>query len=162
MISLRDTHVVRKMKESPQDKKLEDILRSSKIVAGGFLGHDKRGVQAIIDSDRGTLSKSGYTAEQVSDRMRQISGMAISGLGTWVEIDKQLRAKVDEAKGSQPCPWPHPGRSAKRVTTVKNIESGESIMWSDLNIHLIGEHCFFEGRGSHFRIEPESLIEVIF
>ena len=150
------------MKESPQNKKLEEILRSSKLVAGGFMGDVKRSVHTIIDSDMGTLSKSGYTAEQVAGRMRQITSMAISGLGTWVEIDKQLRARVDEAKGSQPCPWPHPGRFAKRVTTLKNIEAGKSIAWSDLNIHLIGEHGFFEGRGSHFRIEPESLIGVIF
>jgi hypothetical protein len=31
-----------------------------------------------------------------------------------------------------------------------------------LNIHLVEEHGFFEGRGAFFRIEPEELIRVIF
>ncbi len=150
------------MKESPQDKRLEEVLRSSKIVSGGFMGRDKRSVSEIIDADTSKLSGLGYTAEQIAGRMQEITGRAVSGLGTWIEINKELKAKVDEAKGSQPCPWPHLGRFAKRVTTVKKIESGGTVRWSDLNIHLIGEHGFFEGRGANFRIEPESLVEVIF
>jgi hypothetical protein len=34
--------------------------------------------------------------------------------------------------------------------------------WSDLNIHLIAKHGFFEGKGSAFRIEPKELISTIF
>jgi hypothetical protein len=150
------------MKESPEDQKLEDTLRSSKIVAGGFMGHDERTVYDIIGADSWTLSKCGYNHEQVAARMKEITDRAISGLGIWVEINEQLMARVEEAKGSQPCPWPHPGRFAKRVTVVKNIETGKTVQWSDLNIHLIGQHGFFEGRGSHFRNEPESLVKIIF
>jgi hypothetical protein len=150
------------MKEPPQNKKLEDILRSSKFAAGGFLGGDKRSVSEIIDADLSELSKSGYTIEQVADRMQEITNAAIAGLSTWITIDKSRQAKVDEAKGQLPCPWPHPGRFAKRITILKHVESDETIMWSDLNIHLIAKHGFFEGRGSDFRIEPDRLIAMIF
>jgi hypothetical protein len=150
------------MKESPQNKKLEEILRSTKLVAGGFMGSDTRSVSEIIDADASVLSSSDYTAEQVAHRMQEITDMAIDGLGTWVTIDEHRQAKVDEAKGSQPCPWPHIGRFAKRVTTFRHIESGKTIIWSDLNIHLIGEHGFFEGKGSNFRIEPKELISILF
>ena len=150
------------MKESPQNKKLEEILRSTKLVAGGFMGSDTRSVSEIIDADASVLSRSDYTAEQVAHRMQEITDMAIDGLGTWVSIDEHRQAKVDEAKGSQPCPWPHIGRFAKRVTTVKHTDSDRTVMWSDLNIHLIGEHGFFEGKGSNFRIDPEELISLIF
>ena len=150
------------MKESPQNKKLEEILRSAKLVAGGFMGSDTRSVSEIIDADALVLSRSDYTAEQVAHRMQEITDMAIDGLGTWVSIDEHRQAKVDEAKGSQPCPWPHIGRFAKRVTTVKHTDSNRTVMWSDLNIHLIGEHGFFEGKGSNFRIDPEELISLIF
>ena len=47
------------MKESPQNKKLEEILRSSKLVAGGFMGNDDRSVSEIIDSDKNELSRLG-------------------------------------------------------------------------------------------------------
>ena len=116
----------------------------------------------VIDSDSAKVSKSGLTVEEISERMQEITYTATAALGNFVEIDENLQAKVDEAKGWLVCPWPHPARFAKRVTTLRHIETGHTIKWSDLNIHLIAEHAFFEGRGSDFRIEPEELIKIIF
>ncbi|MHC4693618.1 MAG: hypothetical protein ACYS67_12825 [Planctomycetota bacterium] len=150
------------MKESPQDRKLEWLLRSSRLAAGGFMGHDTRSVWEVIDADAGELSKLGLTKEQVAERMQEITQVAISGLGSWVQVGGDLEGKVDEAKGWLVCPWPHKGKLAKRITIVKVIETGETIRWSDLNIHLIGEHGFFEGKGSDFRIEPREIVRIIF
>lgn len=149
------------MKESPQDKKLDEILRSSRLVAGGFMGCDTRSVSEIVDADEVKLSKLGFTRKQVAERMRQITNIAKTGLGTWVRIDESLEAKIDEARGLLVCPWPHPGTFLKRITSIRQTETGASIQWSDLNIHLIGEHGFFEGRGSNFRIEPAELVAII-
>ncbi len=150
------------MKESPQARKLDRILRSSKLVAGGFMGNDARSAAEVIDADVAELSKLAFTTEQLASRMQEITDRAKGGLGTWVTRDDKRQAMVEEAKGPAICPWPHPGRCVKRVTTVERLDSGETIRWSDLNIHLIAEHSFFEGRGSAFRIEPAKLIDVIF
>ncbi|MDT8302629.1 MAG: hypothetical protein RQ760_14185 [Sedimentisphaerales bacterium] len=150
------------MKESPQMQKLEQILRSSKLAAGGFMGDDLRSINEIISVDSSKVSKLGYTIEQIASRMQAITDAATMRLGTWAKVDENHRAVVEEAKGALVCPWPHPGRYAKRVTTAENCDSGEIIRWSDLNIHLIAKHGFFEGRGAAFRIEPEKLINVIF
>lgn len=150
------------MKESPQMQKLEQILRSSKLVAGGFMGDDSRSVMEVISADVSQVSKLGYTIEQIAARLQVITDSAKTGLGTWIQIDDKRQAVVEEAKGSLTCPWPHPGRYVKRITTVERVDSGETIRWSDLNIHLIAKHSFFEGRGAAFRIEPEKLITVIF
>jgi hypothetical protein len=149
-------------KESPQLQKLQEILRSSKLVAGGFMGSDSRCVLDIIDADVAELSRLSVTAEDIALRMRQISDIAKAALGNWAEIDPRRQAMTEEAKGALPCPWPHPGKFAKRITTVTLTDSGETIRWSDLNIHLIADHAFFEGRGSPFRIEPQKLIRIIF
>jgi len=150
------------MKKSPQTRKLEHILRSSKLVAGGFMGDDSRSFTEVIDADAFLVSRLGYTMEQIAARMQEITDTAKTGLGNWVTEDDKLQAVAEEAKGSLICPWPHPGRYVKRVTTVERRNSGVTIRWSDLNIHLIAEHGFFEGRGAAFRIEPEKLINVIF
>ena len=150
------------MKESPESKKLEEVLRSSKLVAGGFMGGDNRSVSEIISTDAGELSKLGYSIEEIVRRMQEITDDAIKALGNWIDIDEKLRAVVEEAKGPLVCPWPHPGGYDKRVTTVEIKETGESIFWSDLNIHLIAKHSFFEGKGSAFRVEPKKLVDVIF
>lgn len=150
------------MKESPQMQKLEAVLRSSKLVAGGFMGTDTRSLSEIIEADVAQISRLGFTAKQIAARMQEITDIAKAALGNWIDLRERRRARVDEAKGVIVCPWPHPGRFVKRVTIVNLIESDETIHWSDLNIHLIAEHCFFEGKGSNFRIEPGVLIKTIF
>jgi len=126
------------------------------------MGCDSRSVAEIIDADAFEVSKFGYTTRQISVRMQEITDTAKRGLGTWVEIDAQHQAMVEEARGSIACPWPHLRRFIKRVTTIKRLDSGQIIRWTDLNVHLIAEHGFFEGRGSAFRIEPGKLTKVIF
>ena len=150
------------MKESPRNKKLEALLKSSKLVAGGFLGNDNRSVSEIIDADKNELSRLGFTNEQIASRMQEITNTAKTGLETWVKIDDNLEARTDEARGFLPCPWPHAGRFVKRITIARLTSTSDTIQWSDLNIHLIGRHCFFQGKGSPFRIEPKKLIEMIF
>ena len=126
------------------------------------MGDDSRSFTEVIETDASQVSRLGYTMEQIAARMQKITDTAKTGLGNWVTVDDKLQAVAEEAKGSLICPWPHPGRYVKRVTTVELYDSGVTIRWSDLNIHLIAEHGFFEGRGAAFRIEPEKLIKVIF
>ena len=150
------------MKESPEIKKLEQMLRSSKLAAGGFMGNDKRSAYEVIEADTRQLEKLDITREQLAEKMKQITELTKPQLGNWIKIDEYLQAKSDDFKGMLVCPWPHAGRIQKRITTVKNVVNGQTIMWSDLNVHLIEEHGFFEGKGSGFRIEPETLFSVIF
>ncbi len=150
------------MKESPQIQKLQQMLRSSKLVAGGFLGTDTRNVTEIIDADRAALDKLGRTTHEIAARMREITETATKALGNWVKIDGMSQACIQEAKGSLVCPWPHPGSCCKRVTTFQLTATGEKMRWSDLNIHLIESHGFFEGKGSAYRLEPSLLAECLF
>ncbi|MDD5458933.1 MAG: hypothetical protein PHF37_06045 [Phycisphaerae bacterium] len=151
------------MKKTAEMEKLHQMLKSDRFVAGGFLGSDERFFLDIIDDDIAELSRINITAAELAQRMQQITEAAIKGLGTWVKVDEKTEAKVDEAKGGLVCPWPHrAGLFAKRVTTVKRLDTGQTIFYSDLNIHFISEHSFFEGKGSSFRLEPRRLVEMIF
>lgn len=150
------------MKRSPEAKKLDEILRSSQIARGGFLGGDKRTVEEIIDADSASAARAGYSCGQIAARMKELTELARSGLGTFVDDGKDLEVKADDSRGRVTCPWPHPVSCFKTVTTVHNTRTGKTIQWSDLSIHMIAEHGFFEGVGSTFRLEPAALIEMIF
>ncbi len=150
------------MKKSPQQKKLEDLLGSSKFSACGFMGNDKRSLWEIIDADAAELERLGKTTEEVAARMDELTDLAKPALGDWVEVGKNLKVSIDDNRGMIPCPWPHHVRCLKRITTATQVDTGKRIRWSELNTHLIKEHGFFEGRGSPFRIEPRQLVEIIF
>lgn len=150
------------MKQPPDIQKLEKLLRSSKLVAGGFLGDDRRGVIEIIEADATRLAELGVTAREVAARMLEVTAAGMKGLGTPVRAGTALEVTVDDNRGLMICPWAHPGRYTKTVTTLRNTETGKVLRWSNLSIHLIGEHGFFEGKGSAFRSEPEDLVEMLF
>lgn len=151
-----------RMKRSPSEIKLEQMLRSSKLVAGGFMGNDPRTPEEIIRDDAAALQRLGRTAAEIAHRMRTLTNIARAALGNWVEAEGRYRLRSEEWKGMLICPWPHPGRFEKRLTACRRLDTGEEIVWSDLNIHLIEAHSFFEGKGSPFRLEPEMLVRILF
>ena len=150
------------MKQSPNMRDLEFMLRSSRIVAGGFMGTDGRPLEEIVDTDMVSLAHLGYTAAQVADRMQELTVLAIPELGNPVAVGGNLTVTSQDYMGRIICPWPHPMRLAKRITVARRTDTDESIRWTDLSIHMIAEHSFFEGKGSPFRIEPGKLVHLIF
>ena len=150
------------MKQSPDMQRLEEILRSTELAAGSFMGDDPRRVTEVIEADAAELFKLDVTIERLVARMKEVTAAAEKGLGNWVTIEGGLEAQLDEARGLIPCPWPHAERFFKRVTTVRRAGSSRIVRWSDLNIHMIAAHTFFEGKGSAFRIEPAEIVEILF
>ena len=149
------------MKRSPEAKRIEEVLRCSRIVAGGFFGVDTRILEEIIETDAASLIKLGITAPRIAARMREITDRGKAGLGTTVKFDEKREVVVDENRGQTVCPWPHVGGYQKTITTVRRLDTGATVKWSDLSLHFIEAHGFFQGRGSAFRVEPEDLVAVL-
>lgn len=150
------------MKRSPNELRLEEMLRSSKIVHGGFLGPDRRPPEEVIEEDLEALHLLKKTSHQVAEKMQALRDAAVPQLGNWTQAGERFEVKYEDYKGSQTCPWPHPGRYQKGITTCRRTDTEQSLFWSDLNIHLIREHGFFQGRGSSYRLEPKELVHFLF
>jgi hypothetical protein len=149
------------MKKSPQENKFEKMLNVSRFSACGFMGKDKRTVWEIIDADAATLARYGKTKEEIASRMQEITDQGIVGLGDWVTVSDTIKVRVDDTRGTIPCPWAHGVRCSKRITTVKRLDIEQTLRWSDLSIHLIKDHGFFQGHGSPFRLEPAELVAML-
>ena len=150
------------MKQSPDMQRLEEILRSSELAAGSFMGDDPRRVSEVIEADAAELFSLHVTVDRLVARMEEITDAAENGLGNWVRLDGGRDARVEETRGLIPCPWPHQERFCKRVTTVRLTRTNRTVRWSDLSLHLIAAHGFFQGKGSYFRAEPAELVAVLF
>lgn len=150
------------MKKSPEQTRLERVMKSSAFSSCGFLGNDTRTLWEIIDADASAVEKLGISIGEIADRMQFLAAQARSALGDWIEVHEHLRVRSNDVRGTIPCPWSHGVRCLKTTTTAERTDTGEHIEWTDLNIHLIKVHGFFEGKGSPYRLEPEKLVEVLF
>jgi len=152
----------------------------------GFLGSDQRPLAEIIRADDETVKKLGLTQQIIATRMRDFREAGKNGLGEFVAVTPHFEVSCEIVRGLLPCPFGEQGRSAcnatqpavatrqrcgrvrsiagrhrKTIVTVRNLRLRKEITFSDLNIHLIAAHGFYEGKGSPFRLEPAELAQIL-
>jgi len=150
------------MKETPQDKKIMKNLMPGQMSINGFIGEDKRHFNQIICSDRIKLDQLDITTKTLADRLQYFTDIAFESYGGLTIIDEKFVVHYESFRGKLICPFAHNGVYRKGSITLKNMENGIEICWTPLNIHMIREHCFFEGNGSLHRLEPEILKKALF
>lgn len=142
------------MKQDPSPAHVEGRMRPGVIAKDGFLGEDTRTLSQILSEDEAEVRRLGLDHRRIADRLRRLMEEGAKGLGTEVPVEGRFLVTVDDARGRVPCPWPGDGSFPKTIVHVKKIATGETMMFSALNVHLIEAHGFYEGRGSHFRLDP--------
>lgn len=150
------------MKKTPIESKITAKMQPGVITYGGFLGTDNRDFTQIIADDEITLEKIGTSAEEIADRLEYFQQQSFDAFQSITTVDEIYEVETEVVRGYLPCPFMHQGIYRKSYTTVTNKKSGKSFTFSALNIHLIRVHHFFEGRNSHFRLEPDELIKELF
>jgi hypothetical protein len=150
------------MKETPQEKRVRARMMPGAITLSGFIGKDKRSLNAIISADEQELQRLERSAKELADRMQYFTDASFSTFDGTITIDGCYVVETEVTRGKLPCPYSHGGLFRKAVTKLTNTKKNVSVTWSSLNIHLIEAHHFFEGKGSTFRLEPAKLVEALF
>lgn len=144
------------MKQNPKQEQLRENLKASKLAKEGFLGEDTRPLEEIVQEDLEELNAMGLTAQKLAERMEQLTALGLKGHGMAVEAEG-YSLEVEEFMGRMPCPFRDGKRLAKRNTVATRLADGAQMSWTDASIHLIGQHGFFQGLGSPYRLEPVAL-----
>lgn len=145
------------MKENPAEKETKRDMQPGRLVLDGFLGDDDRQLEEIIEADTEILNRYNVSAEVLAQTMRRLTRAGMQALGDPIQ-ESGYEVQVDEWMGWLGCPFKDAKRAAKRNTRITKLSTGETMYWSDLHLHLIEDHGFFQGLGSTHRIEPEALI----
>lgn len=149
------------MKKTPQNRKVPEDMRPGRLSLPGFLGNDPRDLARLIDDDGKAIKLLGLTHAAVAARMRALRDGGADGLGEFTTVAPHFEVRVDSVRGRIPCPFGDRGLYPKTSVTVRNLATGREITFTDLHIHLIEEHGFYEGRGTPFRLEPDELAAVL-
>jgi hypothetical protein len=149
------------MKQTPEYDSIQRQMLPGVITLEGFLGTDTRKLIDILSEDDAAVRRSEKTHEQIAQRMQFFRDSGMPGLGEFMSIDDIFDVRVDSVRGKLPSPFGGPGMYDKVNTTVVNKRLGREVTFTDLHIHFIRDHGFYEGKGSLFRLEPHDLIEIL-
>lgn len=147
--------------QSPELDEVEKRMRPSPDFRHGFLGNDQRKLITILRDDQDTVNALGLTDEGIARRLRALTDEGEKGQGDPVTVEDKFVIQVHAARGKIPCPWPHPGLYRKTRVELTKIGTSEELAWTDLAIHLIEEHGFYQGKGSPYRLDPAELKRIL-
>lgn len=149
------------MKQHPDLQQAQENMRPGVITLQGFLGADGRDLAQIIDEDAATVRRLDLTHARYAERMAELRDAGANGLGEFMAVPPHFAVRVDSVRGRLRCPFGEPGLTPKTNITVKNLASGREVTFTDLSIHCIREHGFYQGRGAVFRLDPVALAEIL-
>jgi len=149
------------MKRSPDEEHLRTNLGPSKFSAEGFLGHDDRPLEEIIASDLRSLEELGATRGQLVYTLRDVYNKAKEAFGAEIHVAPDVTAVYYEARGRVPSPFRGDGTFEKGEVMVRNVQNNQSLLVTNLSIHLIEKHGFFQGKGARYRIDPGTAVEML-
>ncbi len=149
------------MKQSPEMNRIQAAMRPGAITQSGFLGTDTRQLADILADDEAAVARLGLTHQAIAARLREFREAGEKGLGIAVDVAPHFEARVDGVRGRLPCPFGHAGLFDKTFCVLRNRKIQDELMFTDLQIHLIESHGFYEGEGSLYRLPPGRLARVL-
>lgn len=149
------------MKQTVQMDRIQRSMAPGVLTRDGFLGTDSRKLIDILIADDAEVRRRDLDHRNIAAAMRSLRNAGMRGLGELISVPPHFEVRVESVRGKLPCPFGHPGLVAKTNITVRNLESRREITFTDLHIHLIEAHGFYEGKGSPYRLEPADLIEAL-
>lgn len=149
------------MKQTPEMYAIQQQMQPGIITLEGFLGSDTRNLIDILDEDDATVRQHNLTHSTIAERMAYFRDKGIHGLGEFLVVDEHFEVRVDSVRGKLPSPFGGPGMYQKVNTTVRNLVLEKELTYTDLHIHFIRDHGFYEGKGSLYRLEPLEIATIL-
>ena len=148
------------MKQTPELDRYQHNMRPGCITLKGFLGSDRRNLTDILTDDDAEVKRLETTHAAIAARMQALRDAGVRGLGEPITVEDHYVIRVDDVRGKLPCPF-EDAVVQKTFIQVQNKAINETITYTDLHIHMIQEHGFYEGHGSGFRLPPADLVKIL-
>lgn len=149
------------MKQTPRLQAIQVNMQPGSLSAQGFLGDDSRNLADILSSDQSEVDRLKLSHQMIAAKMQELTDTGKAGLGKPVRLNNDYEIAVEDYMGKIPCPFQDSRMLDKCHTCAVNLKNGKQYCWTDLNIHMIKEHGFYEGKGSCFRIDPREIAEFL-
>ena len=149
------------MKQTIQMSEAQERMKPGVITRDGFLGTDRRNLIDILQAQDAEVKRLGLTHQRIAERLREFREAGKEGLGDTVDVAPNFQVSVDIARGKLSCPFGHRGLIRKTVIRIRNTRIDRELTCTDMSIHLMEEHGFYQGEGSPYHLEPRDIAEVL-
>jgi hypothetical protein len=140
---------------------LAELLIPSQFSKDGYMGNDTRSLQQIEDDDKKTLAALGLDNKKLVAELRKLYILGERALGNPVDAGKGTTVTFFEARGRIPSPFKEDGTFQKGEVELVNTAKSITIHITPLSLHLMEKYCFFQGKGSPYRVEPEQAAQLV-
>ncbi|WP_304225535.1 hypothetical protein [Gracilinema caldarium] len=147
------------MKMNFDERAAYEKMKAGVLTSTGFLGSDTRPLSDIVEADEELFRALGLDFDLVAERLEALARKGAEGLGEPITIQGQYLVKSDEARGKLPCPY---GDGLYHKNAVSVRKGADTVIYSDLSLHLLRVHHFCQGQGSPFRLDPVVLKRLLF
>ena len=148
------------MKMTPEHMKAYSNMLPGVLTTNGFLGPDTRPLADIIEADEENMEALGLSFDSVARKLRELEKAANQGLGEPTTVDGKWLVKVDQVRGHLTCPF-EDGIYHKLSVQVEYLQDGDTLLFSELSIHMLEKHHFLQGVDSPFRLDPKALKKIL-
>jgi hypothetical protein len=167
-----DTALIRSLKEingrpiAELEKDMRPSARSDVGSTAGFLGPKEKLLDVLVADNRYVVDELGLTHQELAKHLH-----AIGSIGRWqvwehrrfeyvfVYHGRRFKAATLVSKGFQPSPF-RDGTQSGTDVTVENLDTGKKLRYGLLVPYLIERYGFYEGKGTSYRVEPSTVLEV--
>ena len=134
---------------------------SDPFLSSSHIGRAPASWASQLEADAALVAKLGLSNARLAKQLRIFRDTAKTGLGQSVRVPPHFEAEMDDTRGRLPCPFGDAGAFAKLNTTIRNLATGETLVLSDLSLHLMELHGWFGDPGSPFRLDPGTLARIL-
>ncbi len=149
------------MKHLPDEQRVLQRMAPGALSKEGFLGEDHRELAELLTDDDHLVQSLGLSHEAIADALQDALDRAEGDLGRPVDLGNGRTATYRESMGRIPCPFGGCGVFRKGEVELTDPTSGLAVRFTPLSIHMIRRHGFYQGRGTRYRLEPETLSRLL-
>jgi len=145
-----------------QIERLEKLMRPKGSSTSGFIGEEGK-ILEVAEQNKIEMEETGISFEELAARLKIIRDNPLS-LSPILK-DKQVLVEFEEWWGGQCCPFcqlDHDWYDDEFMGAdfeVTHKQTGQSVGFSDLTPHLIGDHHFLQG-AVPYHFVPKDFVEI--
>jgi len=143
---------------------LEADMRPGGLSTKGFLGKDEHLLDVLAADNETVVKELGLSHQELARHLHLLGAVAAQHAATMpadvTYHGKTFRLRATLFRRHVKSPF-EDGTKTNGEATIENLATGKKMSYSRVVPHLIERYGFYEGKGTPYRVEPRTVVEVL-